>query len=192
MLLLSTQRLGAGQMELQHTNHSHQAPHSFTSNDARAESGVRQVTLEADRISIQRRYKGVAMRLNVPASAYRGVALLLRPTRSGGTFYQLSLVHADADLSVVLEEAPDDREIVANWTQWSAFFTSPRLVERAPGKFEAMDRQIGGLAQGDKFEPRRTSLTRQRRGRFLSKRKPGVAARADVRFANEREIVCYE
>ena len=165
---------------------------SFTLPDARAEKGERRVTVVRDLVCIKRRYAGMAMRLNVPASAYRGVALSLLPTRTGGSFYRISLVHADADLTIVLGEALDDREIVADWNRWSQYFAKSRLVERAPGKFEEMEHNCGGIARGEAIEPRRTRVTRQRRGRFLARRKPGQPERSAVRFDNAREIICYE
>ena len=164
----------------------------LTMSDARAEHGERRVLVERERISIARRFKGVAMKLKVPTAAFRGVALSLLPARSGGSFYQVSLVHSDAELNVVLEEAGDDRTIVADWNRWSQYFAITRLVERSPGQFEAMDRKVGALAAGGTCEARRTSLTRQRRGKFLARRKTGEAARRNVHFSNEREIICYE
>ncbi len=164
----------------------------LSATDARADRGERRVVVETDRISIARHYKGIHMRIAVPVHAFRGVALSLQPKTDGSAFYQVTLVHQDADLSVVLEEALDDRSIVADWTRWSQFFEQARLVERAPGQFEEVDNRMGGVAQGEHRAVRRTSVTRQRRGRFLARRKTGDAGRSAVQFGGEREIVCYE
>lgn len=164
----------------------------MTRADARAEKGERKVMVARDQICIARRYLGMNMRVSIPAHAFRGVALSLQSGNSGGTFYQVTLVHEDSDLSVVLEETLDDRNIVADWTRWSRYFTAPRLVERSPGQFEAMDRTLGGITQGEAQEPRRTRLTRQRRGRFAARRHSGQQGRSETVFANEREIICYE
>lgn len=173
-------------------NNMAQAAYSFHAADARADRGERRVVVEHDRICIARRYQGMQMRIAVPVQAFRGVALSLQPRTDGGAFYQVTLVHDDADLSVVLEQALDDRNIFADWTRWSQYFEQARLVERAPGQFEEMDHRVGAVAQGEAQAVRRTSVTRQRRGRFLARRKTGDAGRSAVQFGGEREIVCYE
>ena len=165
---------------------------AFMAPDKRADKGERSVLVEPHRVSINRRVNGVAMRLAVPTSAFDGVALSLQPRQTGNAFYQVTLVHPDADLSVVLEEALDDRDIISGWQFWSEFLASPRLVERKPGVFESMDRRLGGLPQGEAQAPRRTRLTRNRHGNFQRRRPMGVAGRAQTVFGGEREIICYE
>ena len=165
---------------------------AFVAGDTRADRGERNVLVEPHRISISRRVNGVAMRVAVPTGAFSGVALSLAPRKTGNACYQVTLVHPDAELSVVLEQALDDREIISSWQFWSGFLGSPRLVERSPGVLEAMDRRLGGLPQGEAKAARRTRLTRQRHGNFQSRRQPGLAGRSATVFAGEREIICYE
>ena len=105
----------------------------LTMADARADDHRRRVLLSSDRVTIDRCYRGVAMRLSIPVEAYQGVCVALKPTHSGGFFYEIRLAHRDAELSVSLAEAADDREIWADWRSWARFFGLPALIERNDG-----------------------------------------------------------
>ncbi len=111
-------------------------PRSLTAVDTRADDRSRTVRLSPDRVTIDRSYCGVAMRLSIPVGAYQGVCVGLRPAERGGVTYELRLAHRDADLSVSLAEAPDDREIWADWQSWARFFGLPTLIERNEGLVE--------------------------------------------------------
>ena len=101
----------------------------------------------------------------------------------------MRLVHRDSDLSVVLDEALDDADIIADWRLWARVLGRPALVEREIGQFEA--------AVGRSPKPSRASgaLTRRkrplkRRPRFLARRKRRRAGRRRRRVhAGEREII---
>ena len=116
--------------------------------DARADGQVRSVCLGRDVIRIDRRVGGVAMRVAVPVRSYRGVTLGLRCGPEGALCYTLNLIHGDRELSVVLDEAGDDRDIVADWRLWSRFFRLPALVERQAGTVEEAEISLGGLPLG--------------------------------------------
>jgi hypothetical protein len=134
---------------------------SFRSADARADGATRDVLLERDRILIRRRVDGVKMKLGVPLSAYHGVVLSLLETAAGRTFYRIR----DADLIVVLDEALDDRDVVAEWKLWAKVLAKPKFIERTPGCLLGEEVRMGALALG-----RGSSL--RRRGSSLAKRKP--------------------
>jgi hypothetical protein len=101
--------------------------------DARADDHRRRVVLSSDRVTIDRHYRGIAMRLSIPVEAYQGVCVALKPARSGGFLYEIRLAHRDAELSVSLAEAADDSEIWADWRSWARFFGLPALIERNDG-----------------------------------------------------------
>ena len=155
--------------------------------DRRADGYARSVTLSRDTIRIDRTVRGVAMRVAVPVRAYEGVALTLDADADGGLAYRLQLVHADRDLSVALEEAPDDHDILADWRLWSRFFRLPALVERRPGAMEHADPSLGDLLLGPGATDRRVRRGK-RRPRFLQRRKQGRPGGMVV-HAGEREIV---
>jgi hypothetical protein len=158
--------------------------------DHRADGQRRQIEVTRDCVRIDRRLHGIAMRVAVPVQAYRGVALSLRPETDGTLTYQLNLLHKDDDLSVALDVAEDDRDIVADWRLWSRFFRLPALVERQAGVIEEADASLGGLAVGAAATLRRRSRFRsKRRPAFLKRRKVGVASGEPTVHADEREII---
>ncbi len=158
--------------------------------DTRADGYRRTVSLSRDCVRIDRRVQGIAMRVAVPVTAYRGVALTLRADADGAVEYGLHLLHRDADLSVTLDRACDDNDIVADWRLWSRFFRLPALVERHAGLIEEADLSLGGLRVGTAKTGRRPARFRsKRRPAFLGRRKPGVPRQTVLNYAGEREIV---
>lgn len=157
--------------------------------DRRADGHARSVSLSREMVRIDRTVAGVAMRVAVPVRAYRGVALTLDADASGALAYRLHLVHADRDLSIALEEAPDDRDIVADWRLWSRFFRLPALVERRSGAMEQADPALGDLLLGTGAPDRRVKGDGKRRSRFLRRRKVGCAAGPATVHGDEREII---
>lgn len=158
---------------------------TFTCDDSRADGLIRNVRVEASHVAIARRFKGIAMRLDVPVATFRGVALSAQAGLSGAPFYELTLLHQDADLSLVLAQAASQQQLAAGWDGWSGFFAIPKLVERQAGVYERCD----DTPEVARFAARRRcSLTRQRRGKFATRRKPGLPARMQQRF-DEAEII---
>ena len=139
--------------------------------DRRADGHVRSVSLTRDLVRIDRRLHGIAMRLSVPVRAYRGVALSLQPGRDGELCYRLHLLHRDRDLSVDLDMATDDGDILADWRVWSRFFGLPALVERQAGWVVEADPSLVGNGP---VERRASRFRSPRRPRFLRRRKMGV------------------
>ncbi len=134
--------------------------------DSRADNRRRSVLLARDRITIDRKYRGIAMRLSVPVSAYRGVCVGVRAGENGGFVYELRLTHRDPDLSVLLAEAQDESEIWAEWRASARFFDLPALIERNDGP------EVWGasLTAGDSHDRR-----------VKHRRRPGIVARRAAR-----------
>jgi hypothetical protein len=161
--------------------------------DPRADGQLRSVSLTRDIVRIDRRLHGIAMRVAVPVRDYRGVALALRPDPSGALSYQLHLLHRDAELSVALDEAVDDQDILADWRLWSRFFRLPALVERQTGVIEEADLTLGALLLGATPNPRRASRSvSKRRPRFLKRRKTGVLQGSVPVHAGEWEMIARD
>ena len=165
---------------------------AFVAADRRADGALRNIAIERGRVRIERRIGGIAMRIGLAVSAYRGVALSLAATGLGGTCYKISLVHRDCDLDVELHAALDDRGIVAEWQRWAVYFALPKLIEREPGRFETADVQLGALTIGPRSKPRRRgALLSKRRGRIHRRRRSPMRRMSRV-LTGEREIICYE
>lgn len=158
--------------------------------DRRADGHHRMVSLSRDTVRIDRRIDGIAMRVAVPVSAYRGVALSLIADGAGALHYQLHLLHRDQDLSVILDCAGDDADILADWRLWSRFFRLPALVERRAGLVEQADLTLGGLLVGPAGPSRRAPRFRsKRRPSFLARRKAGNDRLSALCHLGEREII---
>lgn len=156
--------------------------------DWRADGGARRIRVTRSDILISRRFSGVDMMIAVPVPAYRGVALDVVEGLDGAPCYRLSLAHRDNDLDVILTETDDSGDAAADWKFWAAWLGLPRLAVE-DGELAPVDAATGPLAGSQR---RNNAAVRQRRPRFLTRRRTGDAGRmADV-FAGEREIVCYE
>ena len=151
----------------------------LSSGDARADNSRRSVTLSRDRVTIDRSYRGIAMRLSVPMSAYQGVCVAVRATDDGGAVYELRLDHRDPELSVTLAEAREERDIWADWRSCAGYFNLPALVERNDGP------ELWTALKGAESHDRRSK----------PRRRPGIVARRAVRLAaletiyNEAEMI---
>lgn len=164
---------------------SNAAALSMTLADARADGAARFVRLSRERVTIDRSFRGVAMRLSIPVEAYRGVCVGIKPREEGGVTYELSLAHRDADLSVSLVEAPDDSEIWADWRSWAAFFGLPTLIERNEGLVEwghAPGRVAPPAAPTAAASKRRV---KRRRAAFLTRRYATCGAMGPVHHEDE-------
>ena len=139
----------------------------LSGSDAPADQCRRNVTLSRDRVTIDRNYRGIAMRLSVPMSAYRGVCVAVRASEDGGFVYELRLDHRDPELSVTLAEAREEREIWADWRTCAGYFDLPALVERNDGP------ELWTAPKGAESYDRRSKL----------RRRPGIVTRRAVRLA---------
>lgn len=155
--------------------------------DARADRGRREIDLSAERVTIRRRLRGIDMRLSLEVSTYKGVALCLRPAEDGRLSYQVRLVHRDSDLSVLLDEAADDTDILADWRLWARVLGRPALVEREIGQFELASATPEAVEKSGALARRARPL--KRRPRFLARRKAGRWPVEPTSHASEREII---
>jgi hypothetical protein len=154
--------------------------------DWRADGGDRRVRVTRSDILIARRFGGIAMRIQVPVPAYRGVFLDMVQGADGAPCYRLLLAHADRDLDVVLEEAGDADALAAVAQDWASWLDLPLLAESEEA-FEG-----AAEAAHAPIQRRGGSPLRGRRPRFLMRRRVGEIARLGEVFAGERVIVSYE
>jgi Family of unknown function (DUF6101) len=154
--------------------------------DWRADGGDRRVRVTRSDILIARRFGGIAMRIQVPVPAYRGVFLDVIEGADGAPCYRLLLAHADRDLDVVLEEAGDGDALEAVAQDWASWLGVPLLAATEDAFEDAAEAAHAPI-------PRRGgSPLRGRRPRFLMRRHIGETARMGQVFAGERVIVSYE
>jgi len=149
------------------------APRRFDAPDPRADGRRRTVRLDGDKVAIHRVVAGVSMRVTVPTSAYRGVALSVVDARDGGFAYAIRLVHTDPDLAVTLAETRDDSDVQAEWRLWARALRLPAMVERVEGLDEPDQQLLGRVAVRPPSPRRRGKAILCRRPRFLARRKVG-------------------
>jgi hypothetical protein len=106
---------------------------ALVARDPRSDDRSRRVSLSRDRVTIDRRYRGIAMRLSVPVPSYLGVAVTVRGGERGGFVYELRLAHRDPELCVLLDEDRDEARIWAEWRASAGWFGLPALIERNGG-----------------------------------------------------------
>lgn len=158
--------------------------------DARADRGRREVSISDAQVTINRRFQGIHMHLALAVSAYRGVALCLRSGAGDAPVYQILLVHSDSEFSVVLDEALDDRNIIADWRLWARVLGLSALVEREIGHYEVAVATPDSCA-AESALPRRYRALKQRPV-FLARRALRALPDVPVMHAGEREIIARD
>lgn len=141
--------------------------------DPRADGATRRVYMIGGRIVIDRSFAGMAMRIGLPCSAYKGVVLTLHVVHDAPRFV-IRLAHDDPDLSVTLWRSDDDADVVAQWRAFANITHLPKFLEREPGVLESAERRLGQVVIGPAHVMRRRgSAAIRRRPRFLTRRRMG-------------------
>ncbi|MFV0280635.1 MAG: DUF6101 family protein [Rhodoblastus sp.] len=122
--------------------------------------------------------------------AWRGLAIGV-DERQGRFLYRVRLVHEDPVQAATLVQTEDEREAVAMWRYWSASLNLPRLVERAPEDFHALEWRCGALVVRARAARRRGSPLFARRPRRCAIRKMGAEGPMEI-HAGEREIIARD
>ena len=130
----------------------------------------------------------VASTACAPAAAeWRGLAICVEE-RGDAFLYRVRMIHDDPVNVTVLVQTTDEQEAVVAWRYWSAALRLPRLVERAPGDYHALETRLGGMLVRPRAARRRGSPLFARRPQRLALRKPGGAQSLHV-HSGEREII---
>ena len=170
----------------------HALPVRYAAADARADGQGRDIEINRERVVVRRAVAGVRMAVNMPLSAFLGVALhMLPPDGERQAAVALVLEHKDPALRLPLYVSPDTEDLMAQWQSWSSVLGVPQLIGEIDGEVrEAFDR-LGSVMTARPFARRRRRATlRQRRPSILMRRKPGRVPAADgTVHRNEYEII---
>src|ERR1700690_4303146 len=90
-------------------------PVRFAASDAAADERVRHVELHRERVVVRRSLAGMRMALNMPVSAFTGVAIRLLP---GGAQASVILEHKDPALAAPLYVSAEADEALVQWRVW--------------------------------------------------------------------------
>lgn len=169
-------------------------PVRFSVADKAADGRVRTVELTRERVVVRRAVRGMKMAVNLPVTAYLGVALRIEPPEGDASgAVSIVLEHRDHGLSLPLFRADDGSDIVAEWQSWARVLGMPLLVAEPDGRLrEAFDR-IGAVRVASPTERRRRrSAIRMRRPSILLRRKVGRSIDGAVVHHDEREIIARD
>jgi hypothetical protein len=164
-------------------------PVRFRANDAGADGQVRHVELDREHVILRRAVRGMAMKIRMPVSSFRGVSLQLHdvPDRPA---LAVVLNHDDGALCVPLLIASDDREAVAVWKAWGRVLKLPLLMSEQSGGVREIETRLGAVRVGKVVQRRRRRLAiKRRRPSILMRRRKGRSIENAAVHRGEREII---
>jgi Family of unknown function (DUF6101) len=166
-------------------------PVRFVVCDKTADECVRQVELTRERVVLRRAVAGMKMAVNLPVTAFLGVAIRMEPPEGrapGGV--AIVLEHRDSGLSLPLYRAAEGTDIVAEWKSWACVLGMPLLVAEADGILREPFARIGALRiAAPTARRRRRGAIKSRRPSILLRRKAGNARALRTVHGGEREII---
>src|SRR5664279_5495178 len=146
-------------------------PARFAAIDGAADERVRHVELYRERVVVRRSLGGMRMALNMPVSAYAGVALrVVVGEGEAETTASVTLEHKDPSLALPLFESGEAGEAFAEWRAWANVLGLPMLVAEDDGVLREPFARMGGV-RIDEVRPRR------RRRTVMKRRRPSMPLR---------------
>jgi Family of unknown function (DUF6101) len=155
-------------------------PVRFAAADETADERLRIVELYRERVVLRRSVRGMRMALNLPVTAFRGVAIRLSG-KAGEPQSAIAVVleHGDPDLSLPLFSSSESDEIVAEWQSWGRVLGLPLLIAERDGSLREPFARLGLLrVEAPTCRRRRRTVIARRRPAYLRRRRvlvPNVA-----------------
>ena len=165
-------------------------PVRFAASDAAADERVRYVELTRERVVVRRSLAGMRMALNLPVSAFAGVALKVMMGEDGAqASVTVVLEHKDPGLVLPLFVSTEADEAFAEWRSWGHVLGLPLLVEEDGALREPFTR-MGGV-RIERVRPRRRRRNAIKRRRPTMPLRRGVTRLTDATpvHRGEREII---
>jgi hypothetical protein len=166
-------------------------PLAFAADDAAADGRVRHIELFHERLVMRRSVAGMHMALNMPLSAFAGVAIRLNAAENGELpTVAVVLEHKDPGLALPLFVSREADEAFAEWRSWSRVLGVPLLVAEEDGGWREPFARLGGV-RIEKVRPRRRrhSCLKRRRSKMALRRKSGRPTPDAAVYCGEREII---
>jgi hypothetical protein len=168
-------------------------PVRFTAADEAADERLRVVDLHRERVVLRRSVRGMRMALNLPVTAFRGVAIRLAFGEAGVTPGSIAVVleHGDPALSLPLFSATESDDIVAEWQCWGRVLGLPLLVAEDDGTLREPFVRLGAFlhVEPPTWRRRRRSAIARRRPARLMRRASGTLPETPLVHRGEREII---
>ena len=166
-------------------------PVRFAASDAAADERVRHVELHRTRVVVRRSLRGMRMALNMPLTAFAGIALRFWPGEDGSAAaVAVVLEHKDPSLALPLFVSLEADDAMAEWRSWGKVLGLPLLVAEDGGGFREPFARMGGvgLSRPSPRRRRRSNLHKRRPSIFM-RRRPGRPVAAAPVHRGEREII---
>jgi hypothetical protein len=166
-------------------------PVVFAARDAAADEQVRHVELHRERVVVRRAVRGMRMALNMPLSAFSGVAIRLLPSEGDvQAAVAVMLEHKDPSLALPLFMSPQADEAHAEWRAWSNVLGVPLLVAEFDGALREPFARLGQvLVERPRPRRRRYSVLKRRRPSMPLRRRAGRLTDTTPVHRDEREII---
>ena len=168
-------------------------PVRFTAADEAADERLRVVDLHRERVVLRRSVHGMRMALNLPVTAFRGVAIRLVFGAAGAAQGSIAVVleHGDPALSLPLFAATESDDVVAEWQSWGRVLGLPLLVAEDDGSLREPFARLGGFlrVEAPTWRRRRHGAIARRRPARLMRRGSGVLSETPLVHRGEREII---
>jgi hypothetical protein len=166
-------------------------PVRFAASDAAADERVRHVELHRERVVVRRSLAGMRMALNMPLSAFAGIAIRLWPSEGDApAAVAVMLEHKDPSLALPLFVSLEADDAMAEWRAWGRVLGLPLLVVEDGGQLREPFARMGGvLVARPRARRRRHSAIKRRRPSLPMRRRPGRLSEATLVHRGEREII---
>lgn len=163
-------------------------PVRYAASDAAADGRVRDIELHRERVVVRRSVSGMPMALNMPLSAFAGIALRVVGGENEAAV-AVVLAHKDPGLVLPLFVTREADEAMAEWRTWGTVLGLPLLVDDGHGLREPFARMGGVRVAKPAPRRRRRSALKRRRPSMLMRRASGKVTEATPVYRGEREII---
>jgi hypothetical protein len=162
-------------------------PVSITAADPAADGGSREIGISRAGIEFRRSVRGVQMRVQLPFSEFKGIAVRVLAYGAGEPMIFLSLEHVDDALSVLLQASEDSDECAEAARKWSRVTGCPILVADSDGRL----RNPASVSSNVAARPRRKRRSALRNRRTLIRLRGQRTNRSieESMHSGEREII---
>jgi hypothetical protein len=166
-------------------------PARFVATDAAADERVRHVELHRERVVMRRSLAGMRMAVNLPVSAFAGVAIRVTVGEgAAGACVSVTLEHKDPALALPLFVSRETDEAFADWRAWANVLGLPLLVAEDDGVMREPFSRIGAVRiEAPRPRRRRRSALKRRRAALPLRRPAGKVTEATPVYRGEREII---
>jgi hypothetical protein len=163
-------------------------PARYAAIDAAADERVRHVELYRERVVVRRSLSGMRMALNLPLSAFAGVAIRMSAGSEPATV-SVILEHKDPALALPLFVSAEADDAAAQWRIWAKVLGLPMLVEDDGQWREPFARMGGVRIERVRARRRRRNAIKRRRPTMPLSRPMGKLTAATPVYRGEREII---